>query len=236
MKVRARWATWAMALLGAYLFFAPDISAIDEAPSMRNSRMVGVCIVGIIVWGLGIKSRVTEWTKAALGCWLLLAPFALGYGGMAVWNARAVGVLILALVGVRSDPSALWAWLRTGTLHLRARRITPNGIVGYRGSEVPPIPGVLSRQIVERSDQVYRTLLREPSEAEVEMCALGCSACMDDLITLNLLVNEEVRGSGPVRRLRLKAARRQATGSLSRSREALSADALPLSIQKQPQK
>ena len=130
-----------MALLGAYLFFAPDISAIDEAPSMRNSRMVGVCIVGIIVWGLGINSRVTEWTKAALGCWLLLAPFALGYGGMAAWNARAVGVLILALVGVRSDPSALWAWLRTGTLHLRAHRITPNGIVGYRGSEVPPIPG-----------------------------------------------------------------------------------------------
>ncbi len=208
-------------MLGAYLFFAPDISAIDEAPSMRNSRMVGVCIVGIIVWGLGIKSRVTEWTKAALGCWLLLAPFALGYGGTAGWNARVVGALTLALVCVGNDPFALWAWLRANILRYRPRRFTPMDIIEYQDLEEPLSPEVLSRQIVECSDQICRTLLGEPSEAEIEMCALGCSVCMDDLITLALLIKEEQSRSGPVRRIKLGAAYHRTTDSLSRTRQAL---------------
>src|SRR5918997_1540757 len=146
--------------LGVYLFFTPEIWAVDgEAVSSRNSRFVGVCIVGVTVWTLAIPwLKGAEWIKVVLGCWLLVAPLVLGYGGTAAWNARGAGA---------------------------------------------------------------RTLLGKPSEIEVEMCALGCSACMDDLITLALLVREVQVRSGPLRRMKLRASFRCAVDSLSRTRQAL---------------
>ncbi len=223
MKARARWTVWITLSLGVYLFFAPGIWAVDgEAVSSLNSRTVGVCMVSVTMWTLGIpRLKGPEWIKVVLGCWLLIAPFALGYGGTAGWNARVVGALTLALVGVGNDPFALWAWLRANILRYRPRRFTPMDIIEYQDLEEPLSPEVLSRQIVECSDQICRTLLGEPSEAEIEMCALGCSVCMDDLITLALLIKEEQSGSGPVRRIKLGAAYRRATDSLSRTRQAL---------------
>jgi len=94
-------------------------------------------------------------------------------------------------------------------------------VVEYQDSQEPPSAEVLSGQIVERADQIHRTLLGEPSEIEVEMCALGCRACMDDLITLALLVSEEQMRSGPLRRMKPRAAYRCATDSLSRTRQSL---------------
>ena len=223
MNTRASWAVWITLSLGVYLLFAPEIWAVDgEAVSSLNSRMVGVCMVGVSVWTLGIPRLTgTGWIRVVLGCWLLMAPFALSYGGTAAWNDRAVGALTLASVGVGNDPFALWAWLRAKILRYRSRKVTPMDIIAYQNSEQPLSPEVLSRQIVECSDQIRQTLLGDPSEAEVEMCALGCSACMDDLITLALLIKEEQSRSGPVRRIKLVAAYRRATDSLSRTRQAL---------------
>lgn len=156
-----------------------------------------------------------------LGCWLLTAPFALGYGGIVACNDRVVGALTLATVGVGSDPFALLTWLRANILRYRPRRITARDTIEDQEPEEPPGPEVLSQRIVECSEQVRRTLIGDPSEAEIEMCALGCSACMDDLITLALLIKEEQPGSGLVRRMKLGAAYRHATDSLSRARQAL---------------
>ncbi len=223
MKTRARWAVWITLSLGVYLLFAPEIWALDgEAGSSLNSRMVGVCIFGVSMWTLGIpRLKGATWIKVVLGCWLLIAPFALGYGGTAAWNDRVVGALTLSLVVVGNDTFALWAWLRANILLYRSRRFTPMDIVEYQNSEESLSPEVLSRQIVECSDQIRRTLLGEPSEAEVEICALGCSACMDDLITLALLIKEEQSRAGPVRRIKLMSAYRRATDSLTRTRQVL---------------
>jgi hypothetical protein len=223
VRTRARWTVWMTLSLGVYLFFTPEIWAVDgEVVSSRNSRFVGVCIVGVTVWTLGIPwLKGAEWIKVVLGCWLLVAPLVLGYGGVAAWNARGAGALTLALVVLDNDPLASWARLRANFLRYRQRSITPGDIVEYQTSQEPPSAEVLSGQIVERADQIHRTLLGEPSEVEVEMCALGCSACMDDLITLALLVSEEQMRSGPLRRMKLRAAYRCATDSLSRTRQAL---------------
>ena len=118
-----------------------------------------------------LQTGITEWMKAAFGCWLLIAPFALGYGGTAAWNDRVVGALTLSLVVVGNDTFALWAWLRANIPRYRSRRFTLMDIIEYQDSEKPLSPEVLSRQIVECSDQIRQTLLGDPSEAEVEMCA-----------------------------------------------------------------
>lgn len=90
------------------------------------------------------------------------------------------------------------------------------------GSTREPVrnPRLLSKQIVERLRQIRRALDEEPSEVEVEMCALGYGVCADDMIALGLLVEEELAGAGPLRRARLQAFRRKAASSLSLTREA----------------
>lgn len=110
----------------------------------------------------------------------------------------------------------------------RARRLSPEAILRNQApAEVPSdTPEELSRRIVERADEIQRTLLESPSEVQVEMCALGYRTCVNDMITLTHLAKEEMKTAGPVKRLKLRAARRRATGSLSGAREAMPPDAL----------
>lgn len=116
----------------------------------------------------------------------------------------------------------------------RARRLSPEDIVRHHTQEREvDTPEELSHRIVERADEIHRTLLESPSEVQVEMCALGYRACVNDMITLTHLVNEESKATGPIRRLRLRAARRRATDSLSIAREAMPPDVLRATHQEQ---
>ena len=122
----------------------------------------------------------------------------------------------------------------TGNPGYRARRLSPEDIVRYQTQEREvDTPEELSRRIVERADEIHRTLLESPSEVQVEMCALGYRACVNDMITLTHLVKEESKATGPIRRLRLRAARRHATDSLSIAREAMPPDVLRATRQEQ---
>jgi hypothetical protein len=114
-----------------------------------------------------------------------------------------------------------------GNPRYRARRLSPEAIVEHQPLEThADTPEELSRRIVERADEIHRTLLESPSEVQVEMCTLGYRACVNDIITLTHLINEESKTAGPIRRLRLRAARRRATDSLSMAREAMPPGAL----------
>jgi hypothetical protein len=105
----------------------------------------------------------------------------------------------------------------------RARRLSPEDIIRYRIRETrgDDSPEDLSHSIVERAEEIHRTLLESPSEVQVEMCALGYRECVNDMITLTHLINEDLKTAGPIRRLRLRSARRRATDSLSGAREAM---------------
>ena len=116
----------------------------------------------------------------------------------------------------------------------RARRLSPEAIVAYQTRErETETPEELSRRIVERADEIHRTLLESPSEVQVEMCALGYRACVNDMITLTHLIKEESKSATPVKRLRLRSARRRATDSLSLAREAMPPGALRATRQEQ---
>jgi hypothetical protein len=121
-----------------------------------------------------------------------------------------------------------------GNPRYRARRLSPEAIVAYRMRErETETPEELSRRIVERADEIHRTLLESPSEVQVEMCALGYRACVNDMITLTHLINEESKSAGSVKRLRLRSARRRATDSLSIAREVMPPGALRATRQEQ---
>ena len=141
----------------------------------------------------------------------------------------APGFVVLLLVAI--PPLTLVAALLlrhlTRSPAYGARWLSPEAIVKSREQESPAeTPEELSRRIVERADEIHRTLSESPSEIQIEMCALGYRACVNDMITLTPLVNEELPGAGPIRRFKLRAACRRATDSLSGVKEAMPPDVL----------
>ncbi len=142
--------------------------------------------------------------------------------------------LLLAPILPLTLVAALLLHYVTGNPGYRARQLSPEAIVGYRVRERETNTSEeLSRRIVERADEIHRTLLESPSEIQVEMCALGYRACVNDMITLTHLINEESKIAGPIRRLRLRAARRRAADSLSMAREAMPPGVLRATRQEQ---
>ena len=158
---------------------------------------------------------------------LVLATEAVGLGLLSVVLPWSLVLLLVPILPLTLAAALLLRYVAGSTAY-RARRLSPEAIVKHRAREprATDTPEELSRRIVERADEIHRTLLESPSEVQVEMCALGYRACVNDMITLTHLVNEEYPDAGPIKRLKLRAARRRATDSLSGAREAMPPGAL----------
>ena len=114
-----------------------------------------------------------------------------------------------------------------GPVH-RLGRLSPEAIADYR-SRVSPSdsPEALSRAIVERAEEIQRSLEESPAdEIRVEMCAIGYRACANDMITLTHLTNEVLPNASLLKRLRLRRGRKRAIDALSEARKALPPGAL----------
>jgi hypothetical protein len=108
------------------------------------------------------------------------------------------------------------------------RRLSPEAIAGYRARvSYTDSPETLSRAIVERAEEIQRSLEESPAdEVRVEMCALGYRACANDMITLTHLTNEAIPSASFVKRFRLRRNRKKAIDALSEARKALPPGAL----------
>lgn len=160
---------------------------------------------------------------------ILLAAEALAIGLVSYHYASGFLALLLVPVFPLTIFAALLVGRGTSSPAFRASRLSPEAIVEYEARQPETEatdPARLSHSIVERAGEIQRTLLEGPSEVQVEMCALGYRACVNDMITLTNLINEQSRNAGPVKRLALRRHRRRATGSLSSAREALPPGAL----------
>ena len=148
---------------------------------------------------------------------------------LAVLRVVAPGVQVLILVPVvpLTLLVALLARRWFGSAAYRTSRLSPEAIVGYRRRRpAPDSPEEISRSIVERATEIRRTLAESPSEIRVEMCTLGYRACVNDMITLTHLSNEELANAGLLRRFKLRRARKKAIDALARARKALPPGAL----------
>lgn len=222
-----RWRAWATLLIGGYLVSAPWIlGASGDEVRATNAWVAGICVATAALWALLDEAgpRAGELTRVGIGVWLLASPFVLGFAGSGMaWNAWIVGALTIAFVDVPRIAFALVilaASLRRARLRFRVRRLSPEKIVGYEGSEEPASPRRLCWHIVERSHQIHETLRRHPSEAQVEACILGHAACMQDVTALIELIAGRLPKSGPLQRRELGLVRWAATRSIRRSGEA----------------
>jgi hypothetical protein len=155
---------------------------------------------------------------------------------LAVLGIVAPGAPVLALVPVvpLTLIVALFAQWALNSASYRMRRLSPEVIASYRYRRPDPnSPEDLSRSIVERATEIQRILAEEHSEIRVEMCTLGYRACVNDMITLTHLTNEELPYASLLRRMKLRRARKKATDALAGAREALPPGALRATRQEQ---
>ena len=131
--------------------------------------------------------------------------------------------LLLAPVVPLTVIAALFLRSRQDYISRGAWRLSPERITGHsRRASQNDSPEAISRSIVERTAEIRRALAEEPdSEVRLEMCALGYRACVNDMITLTHLVNEEAPNTPRFRRLKLRRDRKRAIEALSSTREAL---------------
>lgn len=131
-----------------------------------------------------------------------------------VWLlAPGIPLTVVLILVLRSRQDSVSRW---------ALRLSPERIMHHRSRTPRNSPEDISRSIVERTAEIRRALEEEPdSEVRLEMCALGYRACVNDMITLTHLMNEEAPNAPLFRRIRLRRTRKRATEALSTTREAL---------------
>lgn len=100
-KNAVRWDSGTNAVLGLWLVIAPFALMYGVASATWNDAIVGVLVATLAAtraFGT-LGTTGLSWTNAALGAWLIAAPFVLGYSGLAaaLWNDIIVGVAILGL-------------------------------------------------------------------------------------------------------------------------------------------
>jgi hypothetical protein len=145
-----------------------------------------------------------------------------------------VPVLTLAPVVPLTFVVALLARRWFGSAAYRVRWISPEAIARQRiRRPAADSPEDLSRSIVERATEIRRTLSESPTEIRIEMCTLGYRACVNDMITLTHLANEELPNANFFRRMKLRRARKKATEALTEASEALPPGALRTTRQEQ---
>ncbi len=155
---------------------------------------------------------------------------------LAVLRVVAPGapVLTLATVVPLTLVVALLARYWTNSAAYRMSKLSPEAIADHRSRRLAiDSPEELSRSIVERAAEIRRTLAESPSEIRVEMCTLGYRACVNDMITLTHLANEELPNANFLRRFKLRRARKKAIDALADAREALPPGALRATRQEQ---
>lgn len=106
MESKERWQDWAALALGAWLFAAPFFVPYGPLTGLAawNAYIVGAAVIASAVWGLWSPKKWQESVNLALGLWLMLAPFPLGFhAGLetAAWSQIVVGVLLVI--------GAIWA-------------------------------------------------------------------------------------------------------------------------------
>ncbi len=104
-------------LLGLALFLSPfvlDFGA-DRAPAL-NAHIVGAVIAILALATMLAFQAWEEWVSAALGAWLIIAPWVLGFSG------HATAMLTHVLIGIATLVLALWAAREHDSGHLTAGR------------------------------------------------------------------------------------------------------------------
>jgi hypothetical protein len=94
--------SWTNLVLGAWLMLAPFALGYAATPAALGEALVlGLVVVLLSIWWLLATDRKTmialSVITAVAGLWILRAPFALGYSGVAARHDVLIGMIVLVL-------------------------------------------------------------------------------------------------------------------------------------------
>jgi alkylation response protein AidB-like acyl-CoA dehydrogenase len=120
LKQPKHWQDPANAVLGLWLVVSPwVVGFFDDSFASANAVIVGAALAAAAFGAMLVPQAWEEWTEAALGLWLVVSPWVLGFSALANATLTVVvsGVVVLAL--------ALWTLAtdeqyRTWLRHLKA--------------------------------------------------------------------------------------------------------------------
>lgn len=95
------WQDWGNLTLAAWLFISPWVLgyAVGADAAAVNAWIFGVIVASMAGAALMRARPWEEWVNMAIGAWLVISPWVLGFSGRggAAWNAVIVGFLVLVL-------------------------------------------------------------------------------------------------------------------------------------------
>jgi hypothetical protein len=107
------WQDAVNAVLGVWLVLSPwAVGFQGETLAMSNAVIVGIALVAAALGAIFVPRAWEEWTECALGVWMLVSPWVLGFMGNARIAAVGTGVVIvvLALWTLATDPDYRAQW------------------------------------------------------------------------------------------------------------------------------
>ena len=115
MKMK-HWQDPVSVVVGLWLLISPwALQHQAEGNPTWNAVIVGVVVAAIALYAMFEVMAWEEWANAALGVWLVISPWVLGFSALAaaMWNAVIIGVVIAALalwtLGTDKDIGGWWS-------------------------------------------------------------------------------------------------------------------------------
>lgn len=103
MRQIKHWQDPVNAVLGAALVLSPWAAGYaGETVATINAVVVGVALIAAALGAMLAPKAWEEWTEAALGLWMVLAPWTLGF------TQHQMAMLVAALGGLVVVVLALW--------------------------------------------------------------------------------------------------------------------------------
>ena len=98
MKAWSRWQDWTNLILGVWLFVSPWLIGFAGSSSAAwNAWILGLAVTAFALWALAVPgSRGAQWWLVISAAWVFVAPWLLGFAGVAsaAWNAWILGVVV----------------------------------------------------------------------------------------------------------------------------------------------
>ena len=108
-RLTAQWKDAVNLVLGLWLIVSPwALGFVPDRMPTWNAWAVGVVIAVAALGALVAFNKWEEWVEVALGAWLIVSPYLLGFAAQmnATWNQAIVGIIVggLAIWSVIATP------------------------------------------------------------------------------------------------------------------------------------
>jgi len=120
MKMK-HWQDPVTALLGVWLILSPwALGFQSSTAAMANAVIIGLALAAAAMGTMYVPRAWEEWTVGALGLWMVVSPWVLGFRGLQVARTSAVAtgiaIVVLALWVLSTDRDYA-GWLHRGAAH-----------------------------------------------------------------------------------------------------------------------